>query len=214
MGSTKGTSGPCSDRNPATRDALWRPAARLTAASPPKPPLDWITELTFVKSCQLQVSSRASPCHTEGHSHHQDGHQQASEGAPGDSVGHQVRRHRGGPGRQPRAHAGHAQGCVTLGPPPPFSSFARHSCADPSDPDPTFRAPAIRPASRSHTKPSTVDLTSDPSNHSSTAGPEESPYEGGKFYVSHPPDRPSHHKSPLLASAFSSTCFLNKSPHR
>lgn len=144
----------------------------------------------------------------------QDGHQQASEGAPGDSVGHQVRRHRGGPGRQPRAHAGHAQGCVTLGPPPPFSSFARHSCADPSDPDPTFRAPAIRPASRSHTKPSTVDLTSDPSNHSSTAGPEESPYEGGKFYVSHPPDRPSHHKSPLLASAFSSTCFLNKSPHR
>jgi ubiquitin-protein ligase len=54
----------------------------------------------------------------------------------------------------------------------------------------------IRPASRSHTKPSTVDLTSDPSNHSSTAGPEESPYEGGKFYVSHPPDRPSHQRAP------------------
>ena len=150
MGSTKGTSGPCSDRNPATRDALWRPAARLTAASPPKPPLDWITELTFVKSCQLQVSSRASPCHTEGHSHHQDGHQQASEGAPGDSVGHQVRRHRGGPGRQPRAHAGHAQGCVTLGPPPPFSSFARHSCADPSS---TQIRPFARPPSGPHPGP-------------------------------------------------------------
>jgi hypothetical protein len=68
MGSTKGTSGPCSGRNPATRDALWRPAARLTATPPPKPPLERITELTFVKSCQ--VSSRASPCHTEGHSHH------------------------------------------------------------------------------------------------------------------------------------------------
>ena len=213
MGSTKGTSGPCSGRNPATRDALWRPAALLTATPPPKPPLERITELTFVKSCQ--VSSRASPCHTEGHSTDQDGHQQASEGAPGDSVGHQVRRHRGGPGRQPRAHAGHAQGCVTLGPPsPPFRPSRGTAVGSELDPDPTFRAPAVRPASRSHTKPSTVDLTSDPSNHSSTAGPEESPYEGGKFYVSHPPDRPSHHKSPLLASAFSSTCFLNKSPHR
>ena len=50
IGSTKGTSGPCSGRNPATRDALWRPAARLTAAPPPKPPPEWITELTFVKS--------------------------------------------------------------------------------------------------------------------------------------------------------------------
>ena len=98
--------------------------------------------------------------------------------------------------------------------PPLFVLRAAQLCGSELDPDPTFRAPDIRPASRSHTKPSTVDLTSDPSNHSSTAGPEESPYEGGKFYVSHPPDRPSHHKSPLLASAFSSTCFLNKSPHR
>ena len=97
---------------------------------------------------------------------------------------------------------------------PPFRPSRGTAVGSELDPDPTFRAPAVRPASRSHTKPSTVDLTSDPSNHSSTAGPEESPYEGGKFYVSHPPDRPSHHKSPFLASAFSSTCFLNKSPHR
>ena len=80
----------------------------------------------------------------------QDGHQQTSEGAPGDSVGHQVRRHRGGPGRQPRAHAGHAQGCVTLGPPPPFSSFARHSCADPSS---TQIRPFARPPSGPHPGP-------------------------------------------------------------
>ena len=148
MGSTKGTSGPCSGRNPATRDALWRPAALLTATPPPKPPLERITELTFVKSCQ--VSSRASPCHTEGHSTDQDGHQQASEGAPGDSVGHQVRRHRGGPGRQPRAHAGHAQGCVTLGPPSPLFVLRAAQLWDPSS---TQIRPFARPPSGPHPGP-------------------------------------------------------------
>ena len=57
MGSTKGTSCPCSGRNPATRDALWRPAARLTAASPPKPPpVDHGVDVR-----EIELSLRARP---------------------------------------------------------------------------------------------------------------------------------------------------------
>lgn len=55
------------------------------------------------------------------------------------------------------------------------------------DPDPTLRAPAALdrrpPISRSHLTNSSFD-----------AGPEESPYEGGKFYVSPTPPRIAPHQ--------------------